>query len=246
MSNANPLEPDYSIDRETYAERGESLVRLVWPVRVNERIEQDITDRYDDDLKQYGDSYVNLRYDGERAETQRLGNSLVNLDAYLTNDPHCIVDAPDEWVVDGRAHQSWSNRSPGDIVLERAGWPDLSFELYQRELIEAAKQRAVEDCTHHVRVLACWVYLAFPSGDDDRFGRTGLSPLRATLAQEAATHPNTSWALCWDGDPDRWDYDDAPVGYDPDEDSTGWEQELRHFEAGGFDAVLEQRGDDDD
>jgi hypothetical protein len=238
--------PDYSIMHERYAEDGESMMWIVWPVRVNERVQSDITDRYNEDLKKYSDTFVDLRYEAERVEGQRLGNNMINLDGYLGADPNCVVDTPDEWGIDGSALESWYDRPDGHRYAERAGWPQIKFELYERELIEAAKQRALEDASHHIRVLASWVWLAFPGGDADRYNRRGLAPLRHALGQEAATYPNVSWALCYGGDPSNWRHDHDPVGYDPDEDSTGWEQELRAYEAGGYDAVLEQRGDDDD
>lgn len=238
--------PDYDIDHETYSERGESMVKTITPVRVTERVENDIDHRYDADTKPYGDSFKSLRWEAEWVETDRLGNSLVNLDAYLRDEPNHIVDAPSEWTIDGANYASWHNREVGDREAARSGWPEMKFELYENELIEAAKQRALEDASHHVRVLAAWMWLAFPGGEDDRYNRRGMGPLRSALQTEANTHPDVHWALAYGGDPDKWRHDQAPVGYVPDGENYDWERELRAYEGGGYDFVFdrEERNDD--
>ena len=241
MSNIET--PDYDIDHETYSERGESSVKATFPARIVERIETDWDDRYDADTKKYGDSYREIAHEGEYIVHQRLGNSLVNIDAYFDRDT--AFEEPDTWNIEGRRHKR-QNVEPGHREAQRLGEPELTFDLYESELIEAAKQRALEDSTHHIRVLAEWLYRAAPATDRDLYDKWAARPIKNALLDEAEQAPHVHWALAWGGDPDEYRGDEPPVGrYGADDDElaakTSLTSELAAYAHGGMAAVEEAR-----
>lgn len=241
--------PDYDIQRDKYGANGESSVKIEWPVEVVRRVENNTT--VTGENATYGGNYADLVSEAKYRLSKRLGNSLVNLEAYLIDDPPVVTDAPTRWNIEG-GRQRWNEKEPGHTVANRLGFPEMSFELYSSELAEAAKQRAAEDSTHHVRVLAEWAHLAFPDGDDDRFNRSGLSPLTTALIKEARTHSSVDWALAFDGSPvgRRGDHEHPPVGYfdpvehgydDIEHEPYAFEEELYDYSKGGFEYVLDRR-----
>jgi len=238
--------PDYDIDHESYSERGESSVTATWPVEIVERISLDYDDRYDADTKRYGDSYTEVAHEGEYREFRRLGNSLVNIDAYLSPDATIAVDAPETWALEGPRRRSWHQKEAGHREAHRLGTCTLDFDLYEAELVEAAKQRAAEDATHHIRVLAEWFCRAAPAGDDTLYGKWAISPFRDALLSEAEKKLHIDWALCFGGDPDEWRHDEPPVGsYGADDDTLQQKGTVSNETAlylnGGFSAVKENR-----
>lgn len=245
MSNIET--PDYDIDHESYSERGESAVTVTYPVQIVERVETDWDDRYDAEHKEYGDSYRELSYEGEYTVYERLGNSIVNLDAYFGPDHRFALDAPTEWVIEGRRHKR-KNVDEGHRQAERLGGPTLEFTLIENEVIEAAKQRAVEDSTHHIRVLAEWFYRAAPADDDVDFYDTPVNTLRQALLTESLDYPDVDWAVAWGGDPDEWRKDEPPIGAFSDEEKNldqrfDLRDELVVYAREGYRAVFQQRED---
>lgn len=238
--------PDYDIDREQYAERGESSITVEWPVVIEERISTDWEAAgLDAEMKEYGDSYTEISHEGTYIEHQRLGNSLVNFDAYLDPSATVLVDAPDEWVLEGTRRKRNATEPP-HRVAKRAGEPELRFDLYQHELVEAAKQRAAEDSTHHLRVLAEWFYRAAPVTETDAYNEYDIDVLRTTLHAESQETPHVDWVVDWGGDPDDWRHDIRPLGSYGADDETLAEtlplhRELRLYHVGGVDAVREAR-----
>lgn len=245
MSNIET--PEYDIDYELYGEKGESSFTATYPVRIVERVETNWEDR-SSDTKQYGDEYREISHEGEYTVHTRLGNSLVNIDAYFDPDWSLHLDAPDEWVLDGHGRKN-ARTPPGHRQAERLGAPTLDFDLYEHELIEAAKQRALEDATHHVRVLAGWFSRAAPARESDPFDRWAATPFRRALLQEHHDYPHVDWAVAYMGDPDRWRGDEPPVGsYGAEEETLATtlelSRELTLYEAGGMASVLQSRDEE--
>lgn len=239
--------PDYDIDKEAYSERGESSVTVTWPVEIEERISTDWDRRYDAEMKAYGDSYTEVAHKGTYSEHQRLGNSLVNIDAYLDPAASILVDAPTEWVLEGTGRKR-NDTEPPHRVAKRIGAPELSFDIYQHELVEAAKKRAAEDFTHHLRVLAEWFNRAAPANSHDAYDEYENDVFRRTLEDEAEKQPHVSWIVKHGGDPDDWRHDSPPVGNFGADDETHAETlalgyELKCFQRGGFPAVEKARAD---
>ena len=241
------MTPDYDIDHEAYSERGESGVSATFPVRIVERVETEWDDRYDADTKKYGDEYCELAHEGEYTIYRRLGNSLVNIDAYFHEDWNTAFEAPDEWVIEGRRYKR-QDTPPGHREAERHGGPELNFNLIEAELIEAAKQRALEDSTHHVRVLADWFYRAAPATDRTPYGRWAYAPIKEALHDEAMKESSSvEWAVCYGGNPDEYGADIPPVGlydvaeYDESSVVSSLSSELAAYAYGGMAAVTEQR-----
>lgn len=147
--------------------------------------------------------------------------SLVNLDYWF--DPGFSVDWPD-------------TVEYGDHTFTLVGSnADLHMMLYDRELRAAARQRAAEDRTHAVNVLASWLHQSEGKDHlDDGLPRTIFRSLKAEL--DAADEP-IDWAVCYEGRPDRWRHEQPPAQTI---------DEAYAYSKGGYEAVERHRERNDD
>lgn len=168
----------------------------------------------------YSDEAVKFRHEGQLVFNNRLGNSLVNVEFYLS--------PPADWLYD---YTSEYGEEDEDLYITDFSSVEVIFDLYHDEVWEAAHVRADEDDTDVEKVLAEWVWLAGGAHHVDEYeARVFVRALRKHLREVT----ETDWALCRGGDADNWRHDVEPVA-DLDE------AEL--FIEGGYEAVKESRDD---
>lgn len=160
--------------------------------------------------------------EGDMEHHIHLGASLLNVDYYLQPPADLFYDFNSEF------------RGATDDAVFYTGFSDYEFayNLYEDELRRAAHQRAQEDSTHAVNVLAEWLWLA---GGADHVSRADAGIFYRALADEVREVTAPEWALAHDGTPDGWMNDHPPV-------TTL--SEAKTYLDGGYAAVIEEREDD--
>jgi len=124
-----------------------------------------------------------------------LGNSLINIDGFF--DPDYLYDYKDTYETDGVVYHINHTSTTFD------------FELYADELLKAAEVRAAEDHTHAVRVLAHWLHCSDAEHVDTEDRWPFYTALKNTIEEYGDETPQ--WAICYEGNPENWGYDESPV-----------------------------------
>jgi hypothetical protein len=113
---------------------------------------------------------------------------------------------------------------------------EIRFDFFPGEIRAAAASRAGEDSTSTVRVLAGWLWQAGSTSNDylaDSAGSVFYEALRDHIEE---SDPDDDWALCYDGDPERWRNDEAPI--------TTLD-EAADYARGGYQWVIDARKEDE-
>lgn len=183
----------------------------------------DIVSERDTSHPRYGSEMTRFETEGDLVFDTRLGNNIINVDAYIRPPGDYLYDYPTE--------------IEGDDYVIHTGYSDVDYELnlYVDELRAGAQKRAAEDHSHEVRTLAGWLYLA---GGADHVSQADSRVFYVALktAIEDADDP-PDWEIAFMGDPAE-SHTDRPTVDTLDEALT--------YAGGGYAAVSKAREADDE
>lgn len=172
-----------------------------------------------DEQRRHGETERYFETHDELVYEERLGTSILNIDAYF--DPDYTYDYPRQI-------------EQGDVTVTRLTTDTFDFDVYCDELIDAARIRAQEDSTEPSFVLAEWLHRAVSSSNVSSTDAGIFYNALATFVREY--NVDTEWRLELGGGKDS-------QRVTPDRESPKTLEEARIYTTtdGDMEAVEEHR-----